>query len=799
VILGGLCALAFFVENAWQSWGAVHLESDLGASPALGALAPALFAGAAALSRLGAHGLAGRVSELVLLRAGALLGATGTLLGALATGAAPALAGVAMAGAGISICAPVLFSIAGRSADHAVRGAAVSIVTTIAYLGFLVGPAAVGLLAGATALGTSLAAVAGVALVLAILAPRAPPGRGRLGRQAAARPLQEARGLADQELWMIRLAWWGVVANAFATRSGDAPNGGRFVARERGPAFWLALWALAIAAEFGALVPVFFPGDEQVEAVQVVYRLIGGSFAACGLIAWRRRPDSRSGLLMAAAGGGFFVSALLSQFDPPVAQTAGLVLTELWAPFFAALLLTLLTGGRFEATIDRVLVAGFVLALWILQVVWLLFYEQDGNLLAIFPNAGIADAVDKSQRSLAGVVCVALAAVVALRWRAASRPRRRALLPSVAGSAALLLFAALLTNDLVTGSRSQVVLWAAVISLVSVPAAFLVGLLRSRLARGGLADLFRDLKTTRGGDLQGALARTLGDPSLVVAYRLPGSLGYADADGRPVLVPPVAADRSTATVESDGAELAALVYDASLDDDPELVEAVRAAAGMALENERLQAETQARLAEVHASRERIVAAGDAERRRLERNLHDGAQQRLVALSLQLRLLQGRVGDDPSAQELVSTASDQLAESLSELRELARGIHPAVLNHGLAAALESLAARSPVPTTVSYEADDRLPEPVALAAYFVASEALTNVAKYAQASAVTVRVSQHAGSAVIEIADDGVGGADEAGGSGLRGLADRVAALDGRLRVVSPAGAGTVVTAELPCG
>jgi signal transduction histidine kinase len=443
-------------------------------------------------------------------------------------------------------------------------------------------------------------------------------------------------------------------------------------------------------------------------------------------------------------------------------------------------------------------VGAFVLALWVLQIVWLLFYEQEGNLLAVFPNAGIADAVDKGQRTLAGLACVAVAVVVAARWKASSRPRRRALLPSVAGSVALLLFAALLTNDLVTGSRSQVVLWAAIVSLVSVPAAFLVGLLRSRLARGGLADLFRDLKTTGGSDLQGALAKTLGDPSLVVAYRLPGSLGYADVDGRAVLVPPVAADRSTATVESDGTELAALVYDASLDDDPELVEAVRAAAGMALENERLQAETQAQLVEVQASRERIVAAGDAERRRLERNLHDGAQQRLVALSLQLRLLQGRVGDDPSAQELVSTASDQLAESLAELRELARGIHPAVLDHGLAAALDSLASRSPVATTVSYDAAGPLPGPVELAAYFVASEALANVAKYAEATAVTVRVS-HAGlRAVIEIADDGIGGADATGGSGLRGLADRVEALDGRLHVVSPPGVGTVVTAELPC-
>jgi MFS family permease len=178
VILGGLCALAFFVENAWQSWGAVHLESDLDATPAVGALAPALFAGAAALSRLGGHALAGRVSELTLLRGGALLGAAGTLLGALAPVTALALVGVVVAGAGISICAPVLFSIAGRGADEAVRGAAVSIVTTIAYLGFLVGPAAVGLLASATTLETSLAAVSGVALALAILAPLSTPTEG---------------------------------------------------------------------------------------------------------------------------------------------------------------------------------------------------------------------------------------------------------------------------------------------------------------------------------------------------------------------------------------------------------------------------------------------------------------------------------------------------------------------------------------------------------------------------------------------------------------------------------------------
>ena len=213
-------------------------------------------------------------------------------------------------------------------------------------------------------------------------------------------------------------------------------------------------------------------------------------------------------------------------------------------------------------------------------------------------------------------------------------------------------------------------------------------------------------------------------------------------------------------VERDGRRLASLVYDSSLDDDPELVEAVSAAAAIALENERLLAESQARLAELQASRERIVAAGDAERRRLERDLHDGAQQRLVALAMQLRLIQADIRRDPAAAEaLVTTASGQLAESLQELRELARGIHPAVLQYGLPSALESLAARSPVPTVATCDRADALPEQVALAVYFVACEALTNVAKYAEATTASVRLTRTPSGMVVEIADDGRGGAD----------------------------------------
>jgi signal transduction histidine kinase len=204
--------------------------------------------------------------------------------------------------------------------------------------------------------------------------------------------------------------------------------------------------------------------------------------------------------------------------------------------------------------------------------------------------------------------------------------------------------------------------------------------------------------------------------------------------------------------------------------------------------------------ELRRSRVRLVEAGDEARKRLERNLHDGAQQRLVSLSLALRLAQARLRDQPDeADRLLAGASAELGQALEELRELARGIHPAVLSErGLAAALEAVAARAGLPIDVSVPSE-RLPAPVEAAAYYVISESLTNVAKYAQASAVEIRVTRQNGRAVVEVADDGRGGADPAHGSGLRGLADRVEALDGVLRVESAPGRGTRIRAEIPCG
>jgi signal transduction histidine kinase len=217
-------------------------------------------------------------------------------------------------------------------------------------------------------------------------------------------------------------------------------------------------------------------------------------------------------------------------------------------------------------------------------------------------------------------------------------------------------------------------------------------------------------------------------------------------------------------------------------------------------NERLEAELRARLEELSESRAKLIQIGLAERQRLERDLHDGAQQRLVALSLQVHVARAKLTSDPeAAAAILDRARDELRTALEELRELARGIHPAVLtDRGLGTALQTLANRAPVPVELGELPDERLPEAVELAAYFVVAEALTNVAKYAEASYATVQVERHNGRVVVEVADDGIGGADPGRGTGLRGLADRLAVIEGRLEVESEQGHGTRVRARIPC-
>jgi signal transduction histidine kinase len=302
--------------------------------------------------------------------------------------------------------------------------------------------------------------------------------------------------------------------------------------------------------------------------------------------------------------------------------------------------------------------------------------------------------------------------------------------------------------------------------------------------------------STEAADMRTRLARTLGDPTLELAYRLDDGR-YVDATGHSVELPRQD-DRAVTALTSRGEEIAVIVHDPALLDEPGLVESMRATAGLVLENERLAAQVRSQLVEVRASRARIVSAGDAERRRIERNLHDGAQQRLVALSVALGLEATRAGED--AAGALSRAQDEVEQAIAELRELARGIHPTLLrDEGLEAAVASLARRTPVPVTVHGSIAAPIPDSIVLAAYFLVAEALVNVVKHSSAPEASVVLDHYGATLRVTVHDSGVGGARIAPGSGLAGLRDRLDALDAGLTIDSPPGGGTTVCAEFPCG
>ncbi|MGI8802910.1 MAG: sensor histidine kinase [Solirubrobacteraceae bacterium] len=318
---------------------------------------------------------------------------------------------------------------------------------------------------------------------------------------------------------------------------------------------------------------------------------------------------------------------------------------------------------------------------------------------------------------------------------------------------------------------------------------------------GALRALARALLATRiapGDPVRQTLAESLGDRTLTIAYWLADRNAYVDEHGLPVSLPEPGSDRAWTAVDYGGRRVAAIVHDADLDASPELISAAAAGASLAIDNDRLKADLRARVEELRASRVRIVEAADAARRRLERDLHDGAQQQLVALAIDLRILRSRLEPEGKAAELIDGIDEKLATALAELRELARGIHPAILtDRGLEPALDALAARAPLPVRCRVELTGRPPPPVEAAAYFVVAEALTNVLKYAGAERATVHAFQEDGHVVVEVSDDGGGGADPQRGSGLRGLGDRLGALDGTLTVESPPGEGTLVRARIP--
>jgi signal transduction histidine kinase len=341
-----------------------------------------------------------------------------------------------------------------------------------------------------------------------------------------------------------------------------------------------------------------------------------------------------------------------------------------------------------------------------------------------------------------------------------------------------------------------------VLCLLVVPVGVLTVTLTDWMA-AGLRALARALLVTSlppGTPVRETLAQSLGDRTLSIAYWLPDRQEFVDERGYPVPLPEPGSERAWTAVDYDGRRVAAIIHDSSLEATPELVQAAAAAASLALDNERLKAELRARVEELRASRVRLVEASNSARRRLERDLHDGAQQQLVAMAVELRILRGRVGANPEVTELIDRIGDKLSAALDELRELARGIHPGILtDRGLAPALESLAQRAPIKIQCDVQLPSRPAASVEAVAYFVVAEALTNVLKYADTDEATIRARYEDKDLVVEMQDDGVGGAEPGHGTGLQGLRDRVGALDGTLDVRSPSGGGTLVRARIPCG
>ena len=521
-----------------------------------------------------------------------------------------------------------------------------------------------------------------------------------------------------------------------------------------------------------------------------------------GLVMWHARPGNRVGPLVILTGFASTVVFLSWAGGNAIAWTIGDMWNLLGFVVLANVYLAF-PDGRTSGWSRRLVIAVYAW-FFVLSVSRRLVdpYPPSWpirNPLLIWPNERLADALGVIANVGALVLTILVVGTVLDRWRRGSPAARRALAPVFWVSPITLVVVGTFFVAKVTGSDTLFALSTGPLAQLSnflLPIAFLVGLLQTRLERGSIADLVRDLDGVKTGDLEAALARAVHDPTLRLAFPSPDGGGYVNAAGGPVELPLGNDRRDITRIEGADRTIAILIHDPAVD--PGLVESAAAASRLALENERLAAELRAQLEEVRASRTRIVEATDEERRRIERDLHDGAQQRLVALGFTLRRANRRADADPELVQLLDDANRELEDGLRELRALARGIHPTALTDGgLAPAVRELADRFPIPVEVDVE-DRRFATPIETTAYFIVAEALTNVLRHAEATSASVRGRFVGGTLDLEIADDGRGGADDgAGGTGVRGLADRAQAVGGTLSIESPPGGGTTVRARLP--
>ena len=683
---------------------------------------------------------------------------------------------------------------------------------------------------------------------------------------------------------------------------------------------WLYFGPAALIAA-GLAVALIATSDHEQHPEQAIALVlfVSSSFILAGLIGWTRRPQNRTGGLMVGVGFGVLIG-VLGEANHSIPFTLGALFGSLFIAAFVHLLLAY-PSGRLLSRRARVLVgAGYTIA-FLAPLAESMFAARETCKPHACPDNLVLVSHDHAAHVVATTVWTAtsvllFAAVVMLllgRWRETT-PGLRRILRSVYlfGGLSIVLLAIGFVVTPFSGVGATIVSVALIATFTTVPFIFLAGLLGTAIARGaGVGAIFSSVpERASPGEVQEGLRSALRDETAVVAYWYEEDEHYVDVEGNRLDLPEDTRRRVVTRLDYGDQPVAAIVHDASLLQEPELLEGVANAARIALERDKLLVEVRARAQryrallqampdlmfrisrdgryisynapnehdlvngevvgkllwdrlptdladrvlasgraalsgdpdvieyhldfedgsrrhyegrfaasgddeflmivreiterkqqqeELEASRQRIVAAGDAARRKLERNLHDGAQQRLVSFLLSLRLAQNQVAKSPArAEELLEASREELMQALEELRELARGIHPAVLtDRGLEAALEALAGRAALPVEIDCIPDVELPPPVEAAAYYVVSEALANITKYAGASAVKVSIGQVDGYALVEVADDGVGGADPTRGSGLSGLSDRVASLNGKLVIDSPPGAGTRIRAEIP--
>jgi signal transduction histidine kinase len=521
----------------------------------------------------------------------------------------------------------------------------------------------------------------------------------------------------------------------------------------------LALWPVLAAGGVAAGAAGFglsHPGD------WVPDLLTGWTLGACGLLAWAWRPASLTGPLLVAASGLWFLG-----------DVSGAAVFAYRGPLLHAVLCY--PTGRPRGRAQTAAVAGCYAAAGI-TAVW---QSEEATIVIAFLLSAVAAvhrraAVGRERRERAyalgstGVLAIVLAATAIVR---------RVFETRAAEDASLLVFEAV---------------------LVVVAVALAVWLRREPWAQARATDLVVELGETRSGALRTQLARALSDPTLELGFVAADGGGWVDAAGHALALPAAGAPRRTTIVERDGRELAVLVHDAAVLEDPGLAAALVEAAGLAGSNARLQADVRAQIAELQASRRRLLVAADDERRRLEQRLHETTERRLERLLPELEEARRAAGVDAERAARLQRIGEQVEQSLADLRRLAAGLHPRELaTGGLEGAVRALAERSPVPLDLELAPPSAVSPDVERAVYYVCSEGLANVAKYARATRARIAIGAAGRRLRIEVADDGCGGADPSRGSGLRGLADRVETLGGELVVESPPGGGTRLVAELP--